>query len=248
MTTTIAISGKGGTGKTTLSALTVRALMEEAVGSILAVDADPNSCLGLMMGAEVLHTIAEIREQARSKTPSQGNMDRVRTFEYGIQQVISEQKGYDLLTMGRPEGPDCYCAANNLLRKFMDQLNQAYRFVVLDNEAGMEHLSRRTTNHVDLLCIVSDPNAIGRITAKRIFDLTKTLPIEVKRVGIVWNRAEEELSVDGIASLGWVPYDESAGQVAQQNKTIFDLEKNSPALAAMRQIVARQLHLEPVTE
>ncbi|MHC4666037.1 MAG: nucleotide-binding protein, partial [Planctomycetota bacterium] len=148
MATTIAISGKGGSGKTTLAAMMIRALMDRASKGILAVDADPNSCLGLMMGVKLTGTVARLREDSRQKQPNSGGMDRVRTFEYGLQQAITEAKGFDLLTMGRPEGPDCYCAVNNLLRKFMDKLSDSYGFVVIDNEAGMEHLSRRTTNNV----------------------------------------------------------------------------------------------------
>ncbi|MHC4763268.1 MAG: nucleotide-binding protein, partial [Planctomycetota bacterium] len=119
---TIAISGKGGSGKTTLCAIMIRALLEKAQKGILAIDADPNSCLGLTLGTEVTGTIAQLREQ---KQPANEGMDRVRAFEYGLQQAITEAKGFDLLTMGQPEGPSCYCAVNNLLRKFMDDLSKA---------------------------------------------------------------------------------------------------------------------------
>ena len=243
MAITIAISGKGGSGKTTLSAMIVRILMEQSAGSVLAIDADPNSCLGLTMGVEVTDTVAGIREQSRAKTPGGEGMDRSRSFEYGIQQVIAEAEGFDLLTMGRPEGPDCYCAANNLLRKLMDKLNDAYSFVVLDNEAGMEHLSRRTTNNVDLLCIVAEATPIGRITTKRIFDLTKRLPIAVKHVGVIWNMSDSTENVDGIETLGSVPYDKGILDGSIQNKTIFDIEMNSPALLAMRTIVEHELSI-----
>ncbi|MHC4659851.1 MAG: AAA family ATPase, partial [Planctomycetota bacterium] len=165
MTTTIAISGKGGSGKTTLAAMIIRALTGRSAKAVLAVDADPNSCLGLTMGTEANSTIAEIREKTRQKQPSDGGMDRVRSLEYGLQQAITEANGFDLLTMGRPEGPDCYCAVNNLLRSFLDKLSSAYSFVIIDNEAGMEHLSRRTTNNVDILCIAAEATPIGEITA-----------------------------------------------------------------------------------
>lgn len=236
MAITIAVSGKGGSGKTTLSALIIRALMERDAGSILAIDADPNSCLAMTLGVEVTGTIAAIREQARSKTPG-GGMDRVRSFEYGIQQVLTEAQGFDLLTMGHPEGPSCYCAANNLLRQFMDDLSDSYGFVVLDNEAGMEHLSRRTTNNVDLLCIIADPNPIGEVTARRISGLADTLPIQVKQTGVIWNRSDNPNDIDGVESLGYVPYDQAVLDVAAEGKTIFDLESNSPALAAVQHII-----------
>jgi CO dehydrogenase maturation factor len=241
MATTIAVSGKGGAGKTTISAMIIRALVDQALGSVLGVDADPNSCLGLTLGVEVTDTIASIREQARSDTPGAGGMDKSRLFEYGIQQILTEAKGFDLLTMGRPEGPDCYCAANNILRTFMDKLSDTYNFVVLDNEAGMEHLSRRTTNNVDLLCIVAEPTPIGKITAQRIFDIAGKLPIAVKRIGAIWNRADSPMEVDGIETLSCVPYDEAVYNCSLQDKAIFDIDRDSPAFTAVRTIVEEQL-------
>ena len=243
MAITIAISGKGGSGKTTLSTMIIRMLIEQSAGSVLAVDADPNACLGLTMGVEVTDTISSIREHARSKAPDNTGMDKTRLLEYGIQQAISEAKGFDLLTMGHPEGPSCYCAANNLLRSFMDKLSGSYNFVVLDNEAGMEHLSRRTTNNVDLLCIVAEPGLVGEVTAKRIYELTKQLPITVKRTGVIWNRADSIHEIDGIESLGFVPYDKAIQDCSMQSKTIFDLETNSPAFLALQSIIEQELNI-----
>jgi CO dehydrogenase maturation factor len=240
MAITIAVSGKGGCGKTTLSSLIIRVLAERKAGSILAIDADPNSCLAMTLGVEVTGTIAGIREEARSKTPD-GGMDRVRTFQYGIQQALTEARGFDLLTMGHPEGPSCYCAANNLLRQFMDDLSETYGFVVLDNEAGMEHLSRRTTNNVDLLCIIAEANPIGEMTARRISGLADTLPIEVKQAGVIWNRAESKNEIDGATSLGYVPFDQAVLDVANAGDTIFDLPSDSPALLAVRTIIENLL-------
>ena len=242
MTTAIAISGKGGSGKTTLAAMIIRLLLHRQNKAVLAVDADPNSCLGLTMGVQPLGTIAEIREQARSKSPSSPGMSRVQSFEYGIQQAITEADGFDLLTMGRPEGPDCYCAANNLLRQFLDKLSSAYDFVVIDNEAGMEHLSRRTTNNVDFLCIVAEPTPLGAVTAKRIFDLAKELPISVKQIGVIWNETRETSdkrreTSDEIETFGCIPFDESVFNASMQGKTIFDLEENSPAFSAVQKIL-----------
>lgn len=242
MAKTIAISGKGGAGKTTISAMIIRSLIEKTGKSVLAVDADPNACLGMTMGAEVPNTISSVREKARNKKTNNGS-DRVRSFEYGIQQAISEARGFDLLTMGRPEGPDCYCAANNLLRKFMDKLADAYQFVVLDNEAGMEHLSRRTTNNVDLLCIVAEPSPIGEVTARRINDLSATLPITVKKSGVIWNRTDSPKDLDGLENLGCVPFDENLYNGAMEGRTTFDLDTDSPALEAVSKIVQEQLEL-----
>lgn len=242
MTKTIAISGKGGSGKTTLAAMMIRALTAQSSMSVLAVDADPNSCLALTMGVEVTSTIAKIREQARKGAPNDG-MDRVRSLEYSLQQAITEAVGFDLLTMGQPEGPDCYCAANNLLRQFTDKLNSQYGFVVIDNEAGMEHLSRRTTNNIDLLCIVAEDSPIGRITAERISDLAKSLPIEVKQTGIIWNKSDSTKDLNGIQTFGCVPYDRAVEDISMQGKAINELETDSPAFLAVQQIIKQRLKI-----
>ena len=260
MAKTIAISGKGGSGKTTLAAMIIRYLCEQGGtpfcnksqngnpyrGAVLAVDADPNSCLGLMIGAEPEQTIAEIREKAAEKSPTVPGMDRVRSFEYGIQQAITEGRGFDLLTMGRPEGPGCYCAANNLLRQFLDKISGAYGYVVMDNEAGMEHLSRRTTNNIDLLCIVAEATALGAVTAQRIFELAKKLPITIKEIGLIWNKTDKAKELDGINILGCVPYDQAVCNASMQAKTIFDLEAGSSAFLAVKEILEQKMKSNPV--
>lgn len=248
MATTIAISGKGGSGKTTVAAMIVRSLRDAGNGAVLGVDADPNSCLGLTLGVEPVSTVAEIREQARSKGPGADGpgkgLDKLRSLEYGIQQAVTEAEGFDLLTMGRPEGPDCYCAVNNLLRKFLDELSNAYGFVVVDNEAGMEHLSRRTTNNVDLLCIVTESTPLGVVTARRICELAKRLPVSVKEIGIVWNRSENIKQLEGIESFGCVPYDQAVFDASMQSKRIFDIEQDSAALLAVREILEQKLNVK----
>jgi CO dehydrogenase maturation factor len=243
----IAISGKGGSGKTIIAAMIIRLLLHRRSKAVLAVDADPNSCLGLTMGVQPLGTIAEIREQARSKSPTSSGMSRVQSFEYGIQQAITEADGFDLLTMGRPEGPDCYCAANNLLRQFLDKLSSAYDFVVIDNEAGMEHLSRRTTNNVDFLCIVAEPTPLGAVTTKRIFDLAKELPISVRKIGVIWNQTrnmgdEHQTISDEIETFGYIPYDKTIFDVSMQGKTVFDLKEDSPAFSTVQKILEQKLN------
>ena len=244
MAITIAVSGKGGSGKTTFSAMMMRSLIERAPGkAVLGVDADSNSCLGITLGAELIGTVADIRDQARALKPSNAGMDRLRTVEYGIQQSLTESQGFDLLTMGRPEGPDCYCAVNNMLRKFLDELGSQYQFVVIDNEAGMEHLSRRTTNNVDMLCIVAEPNAVGEVTALRIHQLVEKLPIVVKKTGLVWNRTETGKKLDEIDILGHIPYDDAVSDASMQGKTVFDLDAGSPALVAAGKIVENILNL-----
>lgn len=237
MATTIAISGKGGSGKTTIAAMIIRSLIDRAGGgSVLAVDADPNACLALTLGVEPEGNIADIREAARAKTTNSGGTDRLRSFEYGIQQAITEAAGFDLLTMGRPEGPDCYCAVNNMLRLFLDKLSSQYKFVVIDNEAGMEHLSRRTTNNVDVLCIIAEPNPLGVLTAKRISDLARQLPISVGKIGVIWNRAESNRGLEGLDVFGYVPYDKAVFDVSMKSKSVFDLPDDNPAFFSIQQI------------
>ena len=242
MATTIAVSGKGGSGKTTLAAMITRLLLEQTDRkSVIVVDADPNACLGLTLGVEPEVTIADIREKTRAQGASNTGMDKLRSVEYGIQQAITEAKGFDLLTMGRPEGPSCYCAVNNMLRKFLDQLSTQYDYVIIDNEAGMEHLSRRTTNNVDLLCIVAEPNTIGTLTAQRIFDLSKKLPIAVKKTGVIWNRTENDKQIEGIDNFGHIPYDKSVFDASMQDKTVFDLANDSPAFSMARIILEEKI-------
>ncbi|MDD5326688.1 MAG: AAA family ATPase [Phycisphaerae bacterium] len=242
MPITIAVSGKGGSGKTSLAAMIIRFLLQHRGKTVLAVDADPNSCLGLTMGTPPHGTIAEIREQARTKTPDNTGVSRVQSFEYGIQQAITEAKGFDLLTMGRPEGPSCYCAANNLLRQFLNKLSSSYDFVVIDNEAGMEHLSRRTTNNVDFLFIITEPTPLGIATAKRIVDLVKDLPISAKKIGIIWNRTETAKNIDSIETIGCVPFDKAVSDASMQGKTVFDLEEAGPAFSAIKKILEQELN------
>ena len=244
MSTTIAISGKGGSGKTTLAAMIIRSLLDKpANGAILAVDADPNACLALTLGVQSVRTIAEIREEARAKPAGNTGVDKLRSFEYGIQAAITEAIGFDLLTMGRPEGPDCYCAVNNMLRQFLDKLSSQYQFVIVDNEAGMEHLSRRTTNNVDVLCIVAEATPLGALTAQRISQLAEHLPISVKQIGVIWNRCESdsacESRLDGIETLGCVPMDPSVLDASAQGKTVLDIQEDSPAFSAVQRILKK---------
>ncbi|RKY10824.1 MAG: carbon monoxide dehydrogenase [Planctomycetota bacterium] len=242
MAKTIAISGKGGTGKTTLAALMVRLLLGKSSQAVLAVDADANACLGAMLGVQPEGTIADLREDVLKQKVGGGGISKVEAFGMGFEQLLCEAKGFDLLAMGRPEGPGCYCAANNLLRTFLDRMSNSYGYVVTDNEAGMEHLSRRTTNNVDLLAIVAEPTKIGIDTTRRIADLTKSLPIRIEEIGVIWNRTDSvpNVNLDGVSVLGCVPYDESVFDIAVTGGTVFDLEKDSVALTAVQEILQRK--------
>ena len=184
----IALSGKGGTGKTTISSLLIQALVGMGGVPVLAVDADPNANLNEALGLPLAETLGSMREDAFTKAIPPG-MSRTGYIEYRFQQVLVESDGVDLLAMGRPEGTGCYCFANRLLSEAMDLLTRHYRFVVMDMEAGMEHFSRGTIGTPDLLLVVSDPGARGIRTARRIHDLAVTLGIPKEKIFFVINRA-----------------------------------------------------------
>ena len=196
MTRTIALAGKGGTGKTTIAALIVRYLVEERSGSILAIDADPSSNLNMVLGMEVEQTVGDIREEMLDLVQSSGalasslpgGMSKQEYLDYQIQMALEEGDRVDLLAMGRPEGLGCYCAANQMLRVIVDRLEKQYDYVVIDNEAGMEHLSRRTTRDVDVLLLVTDPTQRGLIAAQRMREMVPELEIGVGRTYLVINR------------------------------------------------------------
>ena len=247
MSFSIALSGKGGTGKSTIAALIVRSLVESGSGATLAVDADPNSNLGFLFGVDVEATVADIREETVDKSKSfPAGMSKDRWLELQIQQSIVEGRGFDLLTMGRPEGPGCYCFVNHLLREFLNSATQGYEFVVMDNEAGMEHLSRRTTNDVELLLIVVEPGFASLVAAQRVIEIAEKLPITVREKRVIMNRCSEgELSntlLEKSRSLGikidrFVPRDETVERVFSEGGTVFDLPADTPAYSAVRTMV-----------
>jgi CO dehydrogenase maturation factor len=245
----IAVAGKGGTGKTSVAALTVKYLMEKKGKAVLAVDADSNACLNEALGVDVHATIGHLREDSlhtiRSGSERPGGMSMEQLFDYQVQQSLVEAKGFDLMVMGRPEGPGCYCAANNIIRKYTDKLSETYSYVVLDNEAGMEHLSRRTTHKVDLLLIISDPTVRGVRTAQRIDALVKELNLDVDRHALVINRVSgdegeglkklaEEL---GLTVAGLVPQDHNIFQFDLEGKGIIDLPSDSVAVMSVYSIL-----------
>lgn len=240
----IGFTGKGGTGKTTLAGLTIRYLIEKKQKLVLAVDADSNSCLNETLGVPVYATIGQMREESLQTIRSgerPGGMSTEELFDYHVQQSIIEAKGFDLLVMGRPEGPGCYCAANNIIRKYTDKLSEKYFYVVIDNEAGMEHLSRRTAHKIDLMFVISDPTQKGLLTAKRINSLVDELKLEVNRRILIVNRVPEnsfnelkiiakELPFEGIFN---VPEDENIFRLDLNGKPIFELLPDSKAVMSI---------------
>lgn len=229
---TIAISGKGGTGKSTTAASIIRWLSEQESLSVLAVDADSNVNLNDLLGVRLKETVGAIREEMKSTVNNlPGGMTKQQFLEYKIQSSLVETSGFDLIAMGRPEGPGCYCYANNLLRDILKTLGENYDFVVIDNEAGMEHLSRRTTQNIDLLLVVSDPSIRGIHTAGKISRLLIELETKVKERYLILNRMTDSLphsikkviEEEGLELLSSIPEDEKLLRMDQEGVPIWNI-------------------------
>jgi len=241
----IAVSGKGGTGKTTLAALIVRYLTRTHEAPLLAVDADPNSTLADKLGLRVERTIGDLREDAlKSKYDAPAGTPKQQTIEYEVQQSVAEGKGFDLLVMGRGEGPGCYCSVNNMLRMFLRDLSSGYRHVVIDNEAGIEHLSRRTDDKVDVMLVVADETPAGLKSAQRIAELTTSLELVRDRTWLVLNRvdgasdaAREAAEATGLPLLGCVPDDPRVQDFELRGEPLLSLPEDSTAVLAMNEML-----------
>ena len=211
---TIALAGKGGTGKTTMAGMLIKYLVNKEKTPVLAVDADSNANLNEVLGLEVKETLGNAREEMK-KGIVPGGMTKDIFMEMKMEEAMVEAPGYDLIVMGQPEGAGCYCAANTLLAGFMERLSGNYPFIVMDNEAGMEHISRLTTKNVDVLLIVTDPSRRGLQAAIRIDDLARKLNIGVGKSYVVINQAKEAppemalkmIADGGVELIGTVPED-----------------------------------------
>lgn len=248
MSTVIALAGKGGTGKTTMAGLVVRALGRAGRGPVLAVDADPNTCLDMTVGLTPARTVSDILDETRGLRDVPGNTPKPIYLEYRLEDCLTEGRGVDLIVMGRPEGAACYCSANQMLRTYLDKMIGGYPSVVIDNEAGMEHLSRRTTRDVDLLLVVSDATTAGARAARRIADLVGELALPVRRIAVVVNEAEamaapvaEILTGDGLALAGFVPHDPLVVETELAGRPIIELPDDTPAVRAVERILEREL-------
>ncbi len=250
MSFSIAVAGKGGSGKTSVATLIIRYLRKNGSGPILAIDADPNANLGESLGLDIKQTIGSIIANFNEeKINIPAGMTKEAYLEYKLNETIVESKGLDLITMGRGEGPECYCYPNVLLRKFADTLADNYAYVVMDNEAGMEHLSRRTTQNIDELLIVSDHSVKGVRTIARIRDLVSELKLVVKRQSAIINFApaelspmvKEELTRLGIEPAALIPEDELVYQYDLELKPLLDLPDTSKAVKAVNELMAELL-------
>jgi CO dehydrogenase maturation factor len=238
----IAVAGKGGTGKTTIAALLVNLLKEKKIGSVLAVDADPNSNMAEALGLETGQTIGKILDDISSNPDTiPKSMSKDRFIEYQVQSAIQETGGFDCLTMGRPEGPGCYCYVNNVLRNTMLKLIKDYDYIIIDNEAGLEHLSRRTTRICDTLLVVSNATLPGLKAAKRIRDITKELELKTKKNLLIINCSNQKIEDEKIKKIGLdylcnIPLDEQITKISLNGDSLINIDKHCESISILRKI------------
>ncbi|MDQ5985777.1 MAG: Septum site-determining protein MinD [Syntrophus sp. SKADARSKE-3] len=235
----IAVAGKGGVGKTTLAALMVLRLIAQGHRPILAVDADPNACLDGALGVKAVKTVGGVREDARAFAQEgmvQG-MDKHRFLQLRIAESLVEDQDFDLIAMGRCEGPGCYCYANNVLKAVLQEMVLQYPYVVLDNEAGLENLSRRIVQKVDLLVLVTDPSVRGFDTVKRIHGLAGEMEVTYDKLAIIVNRlrrqelpasADELKAATGADLIIGLPDDDVIHDMAEAHGNMRRLPPNHP--------------------
>jgi CO dehydrogenase maturation factor len=236
MAKSIAVAGKGGTGKTTIAALLILALRNRNMGPVLAVDADPDSNLGTLLGLETEMSIGELREEVLEEIKNfPAGMSKAQYVEAGLHQIIEEARGFDLITMGKGEGAGCYCYLNSLIRKFSEDLFDTYSWIVMDNEAGLEHISRRTAANIDALIVVVSENPISLNTAKNIDKIIKYLKNDIGKKYIVANMLKPERKaqvlerIRGIDMeyLGDVPYDPEVEDLVFKGKSLSELSDSA---------------------
>jgi CO dehydrogenase maturation factor len=242
----IAVAGKGGTGKTSVTSLVIRYILNNQLGTVLAVDADPNSNLAESLGLEATQTVGRILNEFQGeKINIPAGMTKESYLEYQLNMAITESQGLDLITMGRGEGPECYCYPNVVIRKLIDDWSKNYGFVVMDNEAGMEHLSRRTTQNIDEMLMVTDHTVKGLRAVARIRDLIKELKLVVNRESVIINqvpgeidpRLEQEMERLGITPAAVIPDDNEIRQYDLEQKPLSGLPETSRAAAAVNALM-----------
>ena len=251
MSFAIAVAGKGGSGKTSITSLIIRYLKNNGLEPILAIDADPNANLADSLGLEVKRTVGSIIASFNTeKINIPPGMTKEAYLDYKVNEALIESKGIDLLTMGRGEGAECYCYPNLLLRKFADSLADNYAYVVMDNEAGMEHLSRRTTQNINALLIISDHSVKGVRTIARIRDLVSELGLVVDKQSAIINFAptelapmvSEELARLGIEPAALIPEDEQIYKADLELKPLLDLPDTSVAVRAVSDLMTELIN------
>ncbi len=248
MAFTIAMTGKGGVGKTTLSALTVRHFAAAGANPVLAVDADSNINLHELLGIPCPPTVGGIREDARSRAAELKGISKHEFLDLRVNEALVEQRGYDLLAMGRPEGQGCYCFANNVLREVLAKLARNYKHIVVDSEAGLEHISRRTLLKLDYLVLVSDCTVRGVRTARRIAALADEVALGARSRGLIVNRTPDgslspavaaEAAAGGLELLAAIPTDVAVARMDAGGRSVCDIPPDSPARLAVHALLER---------
>jgi len=242
MSYSVALAGKGGTGKTTIAGFLIKYLVEKGKRPVLAVDADANANLNEVLGLQVEETLGDAREEMKKGVAT--GMTKDVFMEMKLQEAVVEASGFDLIVMGRPEGAGCYCAANSLLAMYLDKLMGNYEYLVMDNEAGMEHISRLTTNNIDVLLVVSDPTRRGVQAAARIVELTEELGLNIDRKLVVVNQAREgqEKGIQEMVEqyelvlVGIVPEDAELQEFDLNGRPTTELGEDNRAVAASYKI------------
>ena len=242
MSYSVALAGKGGTGKTTIAGFLIKYLVEKGKRPVLAVDADANANLNEVLGLQVEETLGDAREEMKKGVAT--GMTKDVFMEMKLQEAVVEASGFDLIVMGRPEGAGCYCAANSLLAMYLDKLMGNYEYLVMDNEAGMEHISRLTTNNIDVLLVVSDPTRRGVQAAARIVELTEELGLNINRKLVIVNQAregqdkgiQEMVEQHELVLVGIVPEDAELQEFDLNGRPTTELGKDNRAVAASYKI------------
>jgi CO dehydrogenase maturation factor len=246
MSKVIAFAGKGGVGKTTVASLVLHYMGSTGKAPVLAVDADPNSNLGETVGLEVTSTIGDIREKYMKDPQSvPSGMDKVNYLQTLVEQALIERPAFDLLVMGRQEGQGCYCMVNNILNSYTEKLSAHYKYMVVDNEAGMEHLSRRTSGEVDMLFLVTDYSLRGLRAVRRIYNMLDGLKLKVGNIALVVTRGPEKLSDAflaeareiGLPIAGIIPNDPALLEFDMERKSLLELPDESPSVKAVYKLM-----------
>jgi CO dehydrogenase maturation factor len=258
MTTTIALAGKGGVGKTTIAGMIIKYLIQNQSEPVLAIDADPSSNLNMVLGLDLEWTVGDIREDMLAQVKNSllaggaamgvlsGGVSKRDYLDLQIRSSLSEGNQVDLIAMGRSEGPGCYCAVNHNLREVIDTISKNYRYIVIDNEAGMEHLSRRTTRDVQHLLIVSDPTQRGIVAAERIAKMRTELDIRIENTYLILNRVVGETPqplLDHIDSLdipllGVIPANNDLANLEYDGTPLIELKNESPVYQSIAKMMA----------
>jgi len=239
-----AVTGKGGVGKTTVCALLVKGLIAAGKSPVLALDADPNSCLDQALGVAVTETVGRAREDL--KTSSDAGISKRERLRIKIEQGIAEASGFDLIAMGRPEGAGCYCYANSILKEVINEISASYPQVVIDNEAGLENLSRRIVARADLMIFVSDASNAGLTTLLRLHELAGEMELSYGRLAVVINKMrgetlperfieiKDKIKADHVIGLS---YDDEIALFSEENRNFLELSDQNKTYLKIKELV-----------